>query len=104
MKAIDTPEKLKNMISQDVITVTISGSFTGIRLPSVIFSFSDGDELTFYGEKGDSALPLIKDALTDQGISVIAMSVRRPSLDDVFLHLVENAEDNSPFKLGTSEI
>jgi ABC-2 type transport system ATP-binding protein len=101
VKAVDTPENLKSMISQDIISVTISGSFTGITVPGVTFSLNVGDDLIFHAEKGDAALPLVKDALTGQGIRVTAMSVRRPSLDDVFLHLVDNAEDTSPFKLGT---
>lgn len=100
IQAIDTPERLKSMISQDVITITISGPFTGINVPGVTLSFCDGDDVVFYAEKGDSALPLIKDALTEQGISVTAMSMRRPSLDDVFLHLVDNEEDTSPFNLS----
>jgi ABC-2 type transport system ATP-binding protein len=100
IQAIDTPENLKSMISQDVISITISGSFTGINVPSVTLSFYDGDELIFLAEKGDYALPLIKDALAEQGVKVTSMSVRRPSLDDVFLHLVDNVEDTSPFNLS----
>ena len=100
VKAIGTPETLKSMISQDVISITISGSFTGIDVPGVRFSFCDGDELIFYADKGDSALPLVKDALTEQEICVTAMSIRRPSLDDVFLHLVDDTEDANPFNLS----
>ena len=100
VQAIDTPEKLKNMISQDVVTITISGYFSPIIVPGVRFSKVDADELTFYADNGSSALPLIKDALTEQGVTVLAMAVRRPSLDDVFLHLVDTAEDTSPFNLS----
>ena len=60
----------------------------------------DGSELVFYADNGEYALPLVKDALTEQGIRVVAMGVRRPTLDDVFLHLVDDAEDTSPFNLG----
>ncbi|MDD1727597.1 MAG: DUF4162 domain-containing protein, partial [Methanospirillum sp.] len=100
VKAIDSPANLKSMISQDVVTITISGYFSPISVPGVRFTKAEADELTFYADHGDAALPLIKDALTEQGVKVLAMSVRRPSLDDVFLHLVDNAEDTSPFNLS----
>lgn len=100
IKAIDTPINLKAMISQDVVTISISGKYSPIHVPGVRFAKAESDELIFYAEHGDSALPLIKDALTEQGIQVLSMSVRRPSLDDVFLHLVGTAEDTSPFNLS----
>ena len=101
IKAIDTPDNLKSGISQDIISVSITGLFNGIDVPGVRFAFHEDDDLIFYAEHGDSALPLVKDALTDAGIHVDAMSVRKPSLDDVFLHLVGNVEDSSPFNLST---
>ncbi|PKL59666.1 MAG: ABC transporter ATP-binding protein [Methanomicrobiales archaeon HGW-Methanomicrobiales-4] len=101
IKAIDTPENLKSVISQDIVTITVSGTFSGISVKGVRFSKKDGEELSFYADHGDTALPLIKDALTAQEVRVLAMAVRRPSLDDVFLHLVDNAEDTSPFNLGS---
>ncbi|WP_319578827.1 ATP-binding cassette domain-containing protein [uncultured Methanospirillum sp.] len=100
IRAIDTPASLKAMISQDVVTITISGHFAPIDVPGVRFAKAEADELIFYADHGDSALPLIKDALTEQGVRVLAMSVRRPSLDDVFLHLVGSSEDTSPFNLS----
>jgi len=101
IKAIGTPDTLKGMISQDVVTITISGVFSGISVPEVRLIQNNGEQLIFYAEHGDSALPLIKDELTKQGIQVLAMSIRRPSLDDVFLQLVETTEDIIPFNLGT---
>jgi len=96
IKAVDTPDALKGMISHDVVTISISGTFLGISVPGVRFVKNEEDELIFFADRGNSALPLIKDALAEQGLRVIAMSVRRPSLDDVYLHLVENSEDTSP--------
>lgn len=101
IQAIDTPSHLKSMISQDVVTVRISGDFSGIDLSGVRFALREEDELIFYAEDGESALPLIKDALCAKGIPVLAMSVRRPSLDDVFLHLVGTEEDSGPFNLSS---
>lgn len=101
VQAVDTPDNLKNMISQDIISVTISGSFSTIDVPGVRFAFSEDEQLIFYAEHGEAALPLVHNALTEAGMRVEAMSLRRPSLDDVFLHLVSSADDKSPFKLST---
>lgn len=100
IKAIDTPENLKRMISKDVITFSITGKYQGIDVPGVRFAFVEDDELIFYADHGEQALPLVKDALSEGGARVNAMSIRRPSLDDVFLHLVGVEEDSSPFNLS----
>lgn len=55
----------------------------------------------FHTKDGAQALPIIKDELSNRGMKVTSMSVRSPSLDDVFLHLVGNAEDNTPFNLSS---
>jgi len=101
LKAIDTPKNLKSLISQDIISVSITGTFHEIIVPGVRFAFVEDENLIFYAEHGESALPLIKDALSESGICVDTMSLRRPSLDDVFLHLVGTVEDSTPFKLST---
>jgi ABC-2 type transport system ATP-binding protein len=88
------------MISDDIVSVSISGSYTGISLPGIRFVGMEGDYLIFHTKNGSQALPLIKDELTAQGMQVLEMSVRSPSLDDVFLHLVGPGEDTSPFKLS----
>jgi ABC-2 type transport system ATP-binding protein len=101
IKAIDTPTNLKNRISQDVVTVTVKGGYSTISVPGVRFVGREGDILTFYAKDGAFALPHIKDELTGEGMEVISMAVRRPSLDDVFLHLVGTEDDTSPFNLSS---
>ena len=101
IQAIDTPDHLKRMISHDIVTATISGIYTNLSVPGIQFVDRQGDELLFYADNGERALPLIKDALAEQGLIITSMSVRRPSLDDVFLHLVGNVEDSGPFNLST---
>jgi len=101
IQAVDTPARLKGIISQDIISVSISGKFTGIDVPGVSFAHQEEDTLIFHCENGAAALPLVKDALSDAGNQVLSMSVRQPSLDDVFLHLVGPGEDKSPFKSST---
>jgi hypothetical protein len=84
-----------------VVTVTALGEYPGITVPGVRFAGTEGDDLIFLAKDGAAAVPLIKDDLTGNGMVVTAMSVRSPSLDDVFLHLVGNKEDTSPFNLSS---
>jgi ABC-2 type transport system ATP-binding protein len=101
IRAIDTPQNLKNQISHNVVSVTATGKFENMPIPGVVFAFHEGEDYTFHAKDGASAIPIIKDVLTGQGMNVTAMSVRSPSLDDVFLHLVGTEEDKGPFNLSS---
>ena len=101
IRAVDTPSRLRSMISDDVVSVTLSGPYAEIDIPGVRFAGFESDTLIFHAPDGARALPVIKDALAEHGMTVTAMSVRSPSLDDVFLHLVGPGEDTSPFNLST---
>jgi ABC-2 type transport system ATP-binding protein len=99
--AIDTPLQLKQKISMNVVTATVIGDFTGISVPGVQYIKKDEDELVFHAMDGPAAVPLIKDSLAERGLVVTGMTVRAPSLDDVFLKLVGCEEDTSPFDLSS---
>ncbi len=49
-------------------------------------TLGDGRILISRVTDGSRALPAILSALSDAGIGVAAVSVSRPSLDDVYLH------------------
>ncbi len=96
--AMGTPSELKQSIGGDV--VTLSPCETGgeqceefIRRtqsaladqPFVLGTQEADGELAIYVNKGESAAPIIMRLLSNEGIEVEALSVSRPSLDDVFL-------------------
>ena len=54
-------------------------------------------EITFTADNGREAMPLIARALETQGIMVTSLSMREPTLDDVFLHAVGTAEEPGHF-------
>lgn len=64
IRVVDTPALLKSMISDDVISVSISGIYSGISLPDIRFVGMEGDYLIFHTKNGSQALPLIKYELT----------------------------------------
>ncbi len=95
--ALDSPAKLKNAIGKDIITAKVSGEFKGLNIDGIKFIKGGNGELLFMAEKGSEALPLLSEGLSKQGLKVRALSLREPSLDDVFLQKVTTNEDHGSF-------
>ncbi|MEO0494135.1 MAG: DUF4162 domain-containing protein, partial [Actinomycetota bacterium] len=99
-----TPAELKRSIGTDVVTAVVDGDplaakavLDGIDGLGGVDVF--GDEIRVGTERGSQALSPIALALGNAGISVRELSLRTPTLDDVFLdvtgtHLeVQNAQE-----------
>ena len=85
--AIDTPEKLKKMVGKDIIFIKTESSDRAaeeIQLRYQIETRRDGDGLTFEVTNGEEFLPVF---IKEFGTKILSVSLRRPSLDDVFLKL-----------------
>ncbi len=97
--AMDSPARLKNGIGKDIITANVSGfdEFKGLNIDGLGFLKGENGELKFMAESGREALPLLFEALSRQGLKVHALSIREPSLDDVFLEMVSTKEEQSSF-------
>ncbi|MDD1685796.1 ATP-binding cassette domain-containing protein [Methanoregula sp.] len=102
--ALGTPMELKARLMKDVITVKIDGSFVPPEVDGVVFVGSNGDEVSFTAENGREALPALADALGKSGCLVRAMSLREPTLDDVFLHAVGQQEEPQGFEYNKFRI
>jgi len=100
--AIDTPEGLKKVVGKDIISVRTddnSRAAEEIRLRYRIEARRDDDGLTFEVASGDEFLPTF---IREFGIKILSVSLRRPSLDDVFLKLtgreIREEEVSNAFK------
>ena len=85
--AIDTPEKLKKMVGKDIIFVKTESNDRAaeeIQLRYQIETRRDGDGLTFEVTNGEEFIPVF---IKEFGTKILSVSLRRPSLDDVFLKL-----------------
>ncbi len=86
-----TPESLKASMGHDVVTVVLDGANVGATrsaigdLPGLERVVPEEDALALYVEDGPSSIAEIVRRLDQAGIRVGAISVSRPSLDDVFL-------------------
>lgn len=102
--ALGTPAELKARLMKDMITATVEGGCTPPPVEGVFFVGRTGDELSFTAENGREALPVLTDALARSGIRVHAMSLREPTLDDVFIQAIGQQEEPHGFEDGKFRI
>jgi ABC-2 type transport system ATP-binding protein len=95
--ALGSPSSLKSQLMTDVITAKITGAFVPMDIEGIRFVGQKEDEVSFTAENGKEALPLIAQALAASGMKVHSLSLREPSLDDVFLHAVGRQEEPHHF-------
>ncbi len=94
IKAMDSPQNLKAKLGGDVITVGLgdlseAGRDRARRLFGGLNWISRMDEhpqgLALISTQGDAAIPLLMQAASGDGIQIASVTLKRPSLDDVFL-------------------
>jgi len=92
--ALDTPSALKASIGGDLITLRLgNGAQTsadltrGLQTLPLVEEVKPLDEGTFQlvVQEGERAAPRLLEFLSEQGIRVDSVALKRPSLDDVFL-------------------
>jgi ABC-2 type transport system ATP-binding protein len=93
-----TPEELKAQLRGDAIQVELVGAngdgraHTAVeRLEGVNEVSSDGVRLRARVASGATAVPMVIAALESEGIGVAAVTIARPSLDDVYLRYAGGA-------------
>ncbi len=85
--AMDTPLKLKRMVGQDIVSVKTDDDTKAAEEITSRYQTEvrkDGDQLTFTVDNGEEFLPVF---IKESGIKIISISLRRPTLEDVFLKL-----------------
>ncbi len=103
--ALDTPDNLKRMVKGDIVTVRTQNDALAQRELGEKYQVSvqcDSSGLHFEMANGEEFVPqLVKNA----EVPILAVSVRRPTLDDVFLKLTgreiraENASDRDLLRI-----
>ena len=104
---IDTPEKLKEIVGKDIVSIKTDDddkAVEEIRIRYQIEARRDGNGLTFEVTRGEEFLPVF---LKEFGTKILSVSLRRPSLDDVFLKLtgreVREEEVSDVFKAAVRQ-
>jgi ABC-2 type transport system ATP-binding protein len=100
--AAGTPDELKRRVSGDVITLQVGGRAEAARsllaTTPIVREIAEADgALRLTVEHGEEALPALLRVLDGAGITISAISLSRPTLDDVFLTLTgRSLRDDSP--------
>ena len=89
--ALDTPHKLKDVLGGDVVCLEVEGDpeplMAEIKALDWIKKFSrHEDVLNLTMEKGERRIPELITMAQKHGLMVSCVHLRKPSLEDVFLH------------------
>lgn len=95
--ATGTPSELKARLMKDIITVAAAGPLTDPTISGVVLLGQADGEATFTAENGREALPVLIGALSGKGADIRSVSLREPTLDDVFLQAVGTTDDSGAF-------
>jgi ABC-2 type transport system ATP-binding protein len=88
-----TPEELKRSVGSDVVIARVSAdrgqavAAAVASLPQVQTVEVSGEEVVMSVQHGPTAISPVALALADAGITVEGLTLRTPTLDDVFLHI-----------------
>lgn len=95
--ASDTPAQLKADVCRDIVAIRADGTFTGTFPDGIRYLGQSGDEMRFEAVDGDEAGIALSRLLADAGMNVKSISIRQPTLDDVFLALIGEQDESMAF-------
>ena len=89
--ALDSPLKLKDILGGDVVSLEIEGEMDALSIQMEnldwIKTLAKHDHhLSLTMEKGERRIPELISLATENGATVTCVNLRKPSLEDVFLH------------------
>lgn len=107
IKAIDKPGKLKEIIGGDIITFTLKNSENKIKFLEEIERIDNitnvkllqnGIYQVIVKQNGDKIIPELFKKSNDLNVEIDSVRLKRPSLDDVYLHFtgrsIRESEEN----------
>ena len=95
--SLDTPDALKQQVGGDVVSVCTENNERAARILSESFDVEprpeDGNRLVMETADGGGLIPKVVDRLSEAepAITVHDVSLRRPTLEDVFVHYTGHA-------------
>ena len=99
---IGAPQELKKSVGGDVITITLSkgssvAQVLGISIPLILgnIASNDGSTLKIVCENGEHAIPRLLEYFEKNSLSVDAISLSKPTLDDAFMKYAKASLDSS---------
>ena len=106
--ALDTPARLKDVLGGDVVSLELEGepgptaafeaALQGLDWIKKLKHRDDALNLTM--EKGERRIPELVNLAQDHGVTVSCVNLRKPSLEDVFLHFTGRTIREQEANLG----
>jgi ABC-2 type transport system ATP-binding protein len=89
--AMDTPDRLKDILGGDVVSLEIEGDAEALvnRVNSLGWIKNiarHNKDLSLTMERGERRIPELINVAQENGVNVTCVHLRKPSLEDVFLH------------------
>jgi ABC-2 type transport system ATP-binding protein len=88
--ALDTPKNLKNLIGSDLVSLEMNTGSYKVEVFKKLDFVTDFNAhsgfVTLKMERGDLRIPAIMEVANKSGIEIKSVNLRKPSLEDVFLH------------------
>ncbi|HJH25648.1 MAG TPA: hypothetical protein C5S37_02495 [Methanophagales archaeon] len=87
--ALDTPKNLKDLIGSDLVSLEMNteGNTEVFKKLDFVTEFREYNGfVTLKMERGDLRIPAIMEVARKSGIEIKSVNLRKPSLEDVFLH------------------
>jgi ABC-2 type transport system ATP-binding protein len=89
--AMDAPGRLKDILGGDVVFLEIEGSADALvnrinNLDWIKNITKHGENLSLTMERGERRIPELINTAKENGVEVTCVHLRKPSLEDVFLH------------------
>jgi ABC-2 type transport system ATP-binding protein len=102
------PWELKNALGQDLIYLETSDNTRARTIITDLVNISGVSDkgkgiLITTNDDGTKVLPLLIEEIRNSGISVITVNLKKPSMDDVFVHFTgRELRDDKPEKISTA--
>ena len=93
--ALDTPQKVKGLMNQQIIEIVCSPvriAYQTIKRNTALEVQMFGDRINVIVENYRTELPSIKKLLTENKVNIADERIIPPSLENVFIHLIKDAE------------
>jgi ABC-2 type transport system ATP-binding protein len=84
--AMDAPGRLKDILGGDVVFLEIEGSADALVNRINNLDWIKNENLSLTMERGERRIPELINTAKENGVEVTCVHLRKPSLEDVFLH------------------
>ena len=97
--AFDSPQTLRGRLGREMVVAESRDALalaTRIKADLGLAAHRHGDEVRLEETAHGASLPILEKLLARYRDSITSIAIRQPTLEDVFIHLTESAED-SPY-------